>query len=67
MSGQESAAELEGQLSTLLLQVRASDSKVSWHQIGIVAHDIANALRIKDEQSACTARPWYPAMLKDCT
>ncbi|KAF9053624.1 hypothetical protein BDZ89DRAFT_976173 [Hymenopellis radicata] len=40
--------ELEAELSNLLLQVRALESKVSWHQIGIVAHDIANALRTKD-------------------
>ncbi len=49
--------ELESELSHLLLQVRASESKVSWHEIGIVAHDIANALRTKDADSAYTTAP----------
>lgn len=48
MTPKAEALDLEDQLANLLLQVRASDTRVLWHQIGIVAHDTANALRSKD-------------------
>ncbi|KIY69965.1 hypothetical protein CYLTODRAFT_392703 [Cylindrobasidium torrendii FP15055 ss-10] len=55
MTSKAEALDLESQLANLLLQVRASDNRVLWHQIGIVAHDTANALRSKDGEDIHTA------------
>ncbi|SJL00348.1 uncharacterized protein ARMOST_03661 [Armillaria ostoyae] len=44
-----SPADLEVELSHLLEDVRESNSRTSWEQIAIVSHDLADALRTKDE------------------
>ncbi|KAK0210706.1 hypothetical protein DFS33DRAFT_1250370 [Desarmillaria ectypa] len=44
-----SPADSEVELSRLFSDVRESNSRASWERITIVSHDLANALRIKDE------------------
>ncbi|KAK0503214.1 hypothetical protein EDD18DRAFT_1136922 [Armillaria luteobubalina] len=44
-----SSVDLEVELSHLLSDVRGSNSTTSWERIAIVSHDLANALRTKDE------------------
>ncbi|KAG7452560.1 uncharacterized protein BT62DRAFT_983578 [Guyanagaster necrorhizus] len=44
-----SPADLEVELSHLLSDVRESNSRESWERISIVSHELANALRTKDE------------------